>query len=73
MSAEKRLAYLPSYLGKILTAAALNNAVFDEIDDWSSCAVWILPGYRVDNPLTLLSSGFLGLLWNIGITGCLVC
>ena len=72
LSIEKRLAYLPSYFNSLLTAAALNNAIFDEAENWSSCAVWMLPGYRVDNPWTLLSSGLLGLCWNIGITGCSV-
>ena len=67
MNPKKRLAYLPRYFSALLTAAALNQAIFDEADDWSSCAVWMLPGRRVDNPWTLLPAGFLPLLWDIGL------
>ena len=72
MSTEKRLAYLPKYFDALLTAAALNKATFEEVDDWSSCSVMMMPGYRVDNPWTFLPSGIIPMLWNIGVKGCAV-
>ena len=72
MRPEKRVAYLPKYFDALLTAAALNKATFEEVDDWSSCSVMMPPGHRVDNPLTMLPSGIIPLLWNVGIKGCSV-
>ena len=73
MTKEERLAYLPDYFDVLLTAGAMNHATFEEIDNWGSCAVMMPPGYRVDNPFTLLQSGFLSVLWNCGFGGCSVC
>jgi hypothetical protein len=73
MSSEKRAAYFLRYFEILLSAAALNSARFDEADGWSSCAVWMPPGRRVDNPATLLPAGLISILWNIGIQGCRVC
>jgi len=70
MSSEKRAAYFLRYFEILLSAAALNSARFDEADGWSSCAVWMPPGRRVDNPATLLPAGLISILWNIGIQGC---
>jgi len=70
MTREQRLAYLPAYFDVLLTAAAMNNATFEEINDWGSCAVMMPPGSRVDNPFTILQSGFISVLWNIGVGGC---
>lgn len=72
-SEEKRVEYLPNYFDKLIKAAALNHAKFDEANDWSACAVWMPPKCRVDNTLTLLPAGFISLLWNCGIQGCSVC
>jgi hypothetical protein len=73
MSPEARLAYIPNYFDGLLTAAAMNNAIFDEAGDWKSCGVLMPPGCRVDNPLTFLPAGFISMLWNIGVGGCQVC
>ena len=73
MTKEQRLAYLPAYFDVLLTAAAMNHATFEEIDNWASCGVMMPPGYRVDNPFTLLQSGFISVLWQCGIGGCSVC
>ena len=72
MKPEARLAYLPKYFKRLLTAAAMNKALFHEADDWKCCGVLMPPGCRVDNPLTLLPAGFIPMLWNIGIGGCQV-
>ena len=72
MTKEKRLAYLPAYFDVLLTVGAMNHGTFEEIDNWGSCAVMMPPGYRVDNPFTLMQSGFLPMLWNCGIGGCSV-
>ena len=73
MSHKARLAYLPKYFDGLLTAAAMNNAIFDETEGWKSCGVLMPPGCRVDNPLTMLPAGFIPMLWNIGVGGCQVC
>jgi hypothetical protein len=72
MTPETRLAYLPKYFNALLTAAAMNQASFDEIDDWKACGVLMSPGHRVDNPFTIIQAGFLPMLWNIGVRGCQV-
>jgi hypothetical protein len=73
MSEEQRLVYLPKYVSALLTAAALNHASFHEVGDWHSCGALMLPGYKIDNPFTLLPVGFLSVLWTIGIRGCQTC
>lgn len=68
----KRLAYLPQYFNALITAAALNDAIFTEIDDFKSCITMMPPGKKVDNPWTMVPAGLLGLLWNIGLGPCYV-
>ena len=72
MTPEARLAYLPKYFDVLLTAAAMNNAIFDEADDWKACGVLMPPGCRVDNTWTLIPAGFFPMLWNIGVGNCKV-
>ena len=72
LSKQKRLAYLPAYFTALLTAAALNGATFEEVHEWASCAVLVPPGHKIDNWMTVLPAGFMGVLWNLGVTGCLV-
>jgi hypothetical protein len=72
LSEEEKIAYLPKYFDSLLTAAALNHGIFDEIGDWQSCAVLMPPEVRVDNPMTWLPSGLIPLLWKIGMKGFLV-
>ncbi len=66
---DERLAYLPAYMHCLLKASALNDAVFQEANDWSCAAVCMLPGKRVDNLWTVLPAGLLGALWKLGING----
>lgn len=73
MSHEQRLKYLPKYFSALVSAAALNHASIEEVDDWKSCGVLVPPGYKIDNPFTLLPAGFLSVLWTIGIGGCQAC
>jgi hypothetical protein len=72
MTLEARLAYLPKYFDGLLTAASMNQAKFEEADDWKACGVLMPPGCRVDNPLTIIQAGFISMLWNVGIGGCQV-
>jgi ribosomal protein S18 acetylase RimI-like enzyme len=67
---ERRHSYMPAYMHSILTAAALNAATFFEVADYGSIMVLMPPNKRVDNPWTLLQSGILGALYNVGLKGC---
>ena len=71
MDIAQRISYLPRFFHTLLTAAAMNNASLDEVDDWWSCGVLLPPGRRFDNPLTALPADLLAVLWNVGIGGCL--
>ncbi|KAK5163633.1 uncharacterized protein LTR77_010582 [Saxophila tyrrhenica] len=68
MTDKTRKAYLPAYFNTLFRAAMLNGAVFQEANDWSSCAVWMLPGRKVDNPWTMVPAGLLGMVWKMGFT-----
>ena len=70
-NAEKR-EYLPEYMHVLLKASMLNDAAFQEANDWSCCAVWMPPGKRVDNLWTVLPAGLIGVLFKLGISGCKV-
>ena len=72
MKPDARVAYFPRYFHALLTAAAMNKAIFHEADDWKVCGVLMPPGRRVDNPMTIMQAGFLPVLWNIGLKGCQV-
>ena len=69
MGVRQRLEYIPTAFDAVLTAAAMNKASFDEVEDWKSCGIMLPPGYHHDNPLTLLPAGLVGVLWAIGIRG----
>ena len=73
LSDEARLSYLPAYIYSLVKAAVLNDAMIQEANDWSCCAVWLPPGKRVDNPFTLLQAGLIGCLTKLGIGGLKVC
>ncbi|KAF4952456.1 hypothetical protein FGADI_6690 [Fusarium gaditjirri] len=70
MSAEKKRQFSPEYFRILMRAAALNNAIIEEADDWSALCVLVPPDSHVENPATLVQAGFLSLLWNIGAKGC---
>jgi len=67
MSEEEKNRILPSYFRGLLTAAALNNGTFDFLDNDNCCGVLMPPGCKVDNPLTLIPAGFIGMVWKIGL------
>jgi GNAT superfamily N-acetyltransferase len=66
----QRHAYLEEYFTRLATAAALNDAVFEEAEGFSSCSIIIPPGKSVDNPWTLIPAGLFSVLWRLGIKGC---
>lgn len=66
----QREAYLEEYFTRLATAAALNNAVFEEAEDFSSCSIIMPPGCSVDNPWTLIPAGLFSVLWKLGVAGC---
>ena len=72
LPASKQLSYRRSLFDVLLTAGGLNGAAFNEADGWQSCAVLMHPGRRIDNPFTLVQSGFFSILWNLGVKGCAV-
>ena len=72
LSDEARASYLPAYMHALLKAAALNDALFEEANDWACTAVWMPPCKRVDNPFTLVQAGFLQCLFKLGVGGCKV-
>ena len=70
MSDEARLAYLPDYIRFLMKAAQSNDAIFQEANEWSCCAVWMPPGKQaVGGTWTVLRAGFLRCLWNVGFAG----
>ncbi|OQE00831.1 hypothetical protein PENVUL_c045G01183 [Penicillium vulpinum] len=69
LSQQERLAYLPTYWTTLIKSALLNHAVITEADDWKAASVMIPPGRYVDNFWTLVWSGFLSVLWKIGLPG----
>jgi hypothetical protein len=73
MSREKRLAYLPRYWYKLARSALMNDALITEADGWKAASIVIPPGRYIDNVWTLLYSGFLCILWQIGFSGLQVC
>ncbi|KAJ5788745.1 Acyl-CoA N-acyltransferase [Penicillium paradoxum] len=69
LSEKERLAYLPTYWSTIIKSALLNKALITEADGWKAASVIVPPGRYLDNVWTLLSAGFLGVLWRIGFPG----
>nr|POF17838.1 putative n-acetyltransferase [Quercus suber] len=69
MSAAQRVAYTAQYMGVLMKAAWLNAATFEEADGWKCAAVWMPPGARVDNPLTIVQAGFVGCVLKMGPGG----
>lgn len=63
---------MQQYFDTLMKAAALNDAIFLEANDWSCISVWMPPGKRVDNPWTIFQAGFVGALLKLGIGGCKV-
>ena len=73
MPTEQRLAYLPTYWTILVRSALLNGAVITEADNWKAASVIVPPGKYIDNFWTLVSSGFLCVLWKMGFVGFKVC
>lgn len=70
LDAQQRHEYLREYFTRLTTAAALNAAIFEETDDWTSASVFLPPGKRIDNPWTLVPAGLFQVLWKLGLAGC---
>lgn len=70
LTTERKNAWLNSYFTRLLTAAGLNGAIFDETCDFASAQVTIPPGKKVDNTWTLIPAGIFGALWMMGVKGC---
>ncbi|KXX74865.1 putative increased recombination centers protein 11 [Madurella mycetomatis] len=60
---------LYKFIHALLTAGALNNAMFAEIDNFGCCCVLMPPGKRVDNPWTMIPAGIIPALFSIGFGG----
>lgn len=69
MSQQEKLAYLPTYWTALVKSALLNHAVITEADNWKAASVLVPPDGYIENVWTLLWSGFLGVLWKIGLPG----
>lgn len=44
---DRRIAYMRPYMHVLMKAAMLNDGIFQEAQNWSCGAVWMLPGKRV--------------------------
>lgn len=69
LSQAEHEAYLRPYFRTLWKAALLNDATFQEANDWSCCAVWMPPGKHVDNWLTIIPAGFIGSVVRLGVGG----
>ncbi|EME80326.1 uncharacterized protein MYCFIDRAFT_198585 [Pseudocercospora fijiensis CIRAD86] len=69
LSDPERIAYMPRYFTVLMRAAMLNSGVFEECNDWSCMTVWMPPGKRIDNELTIFQAGFLGSILRLGFGG----
>lgn len=47
MTPERQQAYLHEYMHVLVKAAALNDGIFQHVDDWSSGAIWLKPGKKM--------------------------
>lgn len=70
LSPSQRYEQLYNFFTALMTAAALNKGVFEEVEDWSAASVLMPPGERVDNPLTLIPAGLIRLIFKAGIKSC---
>ncbi|KXT08564.1 hypothetical protein AC579_8308 [Pseudocercospora musae] len=69
LSDSDRIAYMPHYFTVLMRAAMLNSGIFEECNDWSCMTVWMPPGKRIDNELTIYQAGFLGSILKLGLSG----
>lgn len=53
-----------------MTAAGLDDVLFEDADDFRASAVVMPPGKRVNNPFTLVQASVIGALFRIGIGDC---
>ncbi|KAL4982928.1 hypothetical protein BDW68DRAFT_191755 [Aspergillus falconensis] len=73
LSDEQFDACLQPYWRGLCRTALLNGGVISEAGGWKSVAVILPPGRSVDSPWTIIPAafGFSGVLWRIGISGCI--
>ncbi|KAF1824320.1 uncharacterized protein K489DRAFT_179819 [Dissoconium aciculare CBS 342.82] len=70
LSEAEQEAYRQQFLRVLFKAAALNGGSFHFARDDKSCGgIWVPPGKKVDNPLTVFPSGFLGVIRKLGLKG----
>ncbi|CZS93643.1 uncharacterized protein RCO7_09483 [Rhynchosporium graminicola] len=67
MTPTQFTAYLPKFFDSLLGAAAMNEGIFTEANDFSSCTILMPPGCHVDNLWTLLPADFIGMVWGMGV------
>ncbi|KAM3516094.1 hypothetical protein MY11210_000376 [Beauveria gryllotalpidicola] len=68
-SKDQRLPLLNTVFEFMISAAVANKGTIYEAADWKSATVIVPPGKDVANPMTLISSGGLGVFANLGISG----
>ena len=73
LSKEAHYTYIAAYIHTLLKAGMLNEAIFQEANDWSCCAVWLPPKARLDGPLTIIRAGFVQCIFKLGLGGVKVC
>jgi hypothetical protein len=70
LTAAEAEAYRRQFLHVLFKSAALNGGIFQFAPDDKSCgAIWLPPGKKVDNPITALQAGFLGVIRKLGFKG----
>ncbi|KAI1810137.1 hypothetical protein GGS20DRAFT_568822 [Poronia punctata] len=67
---KQRIDTLAYFLQTIVKASLMNDGVFYyDAENWGSCAVLMPPGKKMDNPMTAVQAGLLGLLRRLGTKG----
>lgn len=71
---KKRLAYIPELFKGFLTSSCLNGGWIIQTPKSEdglpgACALVLPPGGDPANPWTMIQSGVLGVVWNLGLSG----
>ncbi|PIA90920.1 putative N-acetyltransferase [Cercospora beticola] len=69
LTQQQRDAYIKEWFQTVLQAAAVNDAIFQEADNWSSVAVWMKPGKKVVSFVTFIQPAFIQTLFKLGFGG----
>ncbi|KAG9233612.1 hypothetical protein BJ875DRAFT_511628, partial [Amylocarpus encephaloides] len=68
---ESRASFLPKYFQTLLKAVTLNDGLIVEADGWKACGVLMRPGCCDFSLWTKWRAGTAGLLWGVGMQGCM--